>query len=287
MGNLEKLTIFSLILLLVWGNMVSGLVAGLACPDWPLCFGKFFPELNFSIFMEHTHRILGLVVSIFFLFLAKNRLKTYVGKQKLLPILCGLLLLIQIIVGGLVVILQLETNITTYHFGNAIIIFILIYIMCVFSNEKELKDAKIFSKENIIYLLFFFVIYVQLVLGAYVRHSNAGLACPDFPKCLGYWVPPFLSGTVFVHLAHRFTGIFILLFSTFLFILSYYQNTSATIIKNLRNLLILILFQVALGVFVVISRLAFSMTAVHLLIALFILMVLLNIIFENKKSLNA
>ena len=43
-------------------------------------------------------------------------------------------------------------------------------------------------------------------MGAYVRHSNAGLACPDFPTCLGYWVPPYLSDTVLYHLTHRMTG---------------------------------------------------------------------------------
>ena len=77
--------------------MVSGLGHGLACPDWPLCFGQFFPDINFPIFMEHGHRIMGLIVSIFFFFLAKNRIKNYVGKQKFLPIFAALLLTTQII----------------------------------------------------------------------------------------------------------------------------------------------------------------------------------------------
>ena len=129
MGKLEKLTLGSLFILLIWGNMVSGLGHGLACPDWPLCFGQFFPDINFPIFMEHGHRIMGLIVSIFFFFLAKNRIKNYVGKQKFLPIFAALLLTTQIILGGLVVIFQLETNLTTFHFGNAILIFLLIYTM--------------------------------------------------------------------------------------------------------------------------------------------------------------
>ena len=48
MGKIEKLTLYSLVLLLIWGNMVSGLGAGLACPDWPLCFGT----LGFDISEE-------------------------------------------------------------------------------------------------------------------------------------------------------------------------------------------------------------------------------------------
>ena len=60
MGRIEKLTLYSLILLLIWGNMVSGLGAGLACPDWPLCFGSFFPEINF----DKVEKIRGLDITI-------------------------------------------------------------------------------------------------------------------------------------------------------------------------------------------------------------------------------
>jgi heme A synthase len=264
--------------------MVSGLGAGLACPDWPLCFGEFFPQLNFAIFMEHTHRILGLLVTIFFIFLAKNRLKTYVGKQKLIPILCSIFLATQIILGGLVVIFQLETNITTFHFANAIIIFILVYTMCIYSDSAKLKQVEIFNKSNLIYICLFIIIYFQLVLGSYVRHADAGLACPDFPKCLGYWMPPYLSKTVFIHLLHRFTGFLILIISLILFLVAYYKETSKSILQNARRLLFLVGLQVILGIFVVVSKLSFSITAIHLLIALLIVILVLNIIFEEKAQ---
>lgn len=283
MGRIEKLTLYSLVLLLVWGNMVSGLGAGLACPDWPLCFGSFFPEINFPIFMEHGHRVLGLFVTIFFAFLARKRLKLYKGAYKLIPIICSILLAVQIIAGALVVILQLETNITTFHFGNAIIIFILIYIMCQYTDSDKLKLVNIFNKKNLPYLILFLFIYWQLVLGAYVRHSNAGLACPDFPRCLGYWWPPYLSKTVFVHLFHRISGVVILLISFWLFFKAYYSKANPEILLNLKRLAFLVLIQVAVGVYVVLSKLAFSMTAIHLLIALLIVGVILNLLFIKKE----
>lgn len=283
MGRIEKLTLYSLILLLIWGNMVSGLGAGLACPDWPLCFGSFFPEINFPIFMEHGHRVLGLFVTIFFAFLAKERLTFYKGIHKLIPIICSILLAIQIVAGALVVILQLETNITTFHFGNAMVIFILIYTMCLYKNSEELNSISIFTKKNIPYLFLFLLVYWQLVLGAYVRHSNAGLACPDFPKCLGYWLPPYLSETVFVHLSHRASGILILLISMGLIIRAYFKKVEDKIFVNLKRLFYLVILQVTVGIFVVISKLAFSMTAVHLLIALIIVGVILNLLFAKKE----
>ena len=283
MGRIEKLTLYSLVLLLLWGNMVSGLGAGLACPDWPLCFGSFFPEINFPIFMEHGHRVLGLFVTIFFALLARKRLKFYKGGYKLIPILCSILLAVQIIAGALVVILQLETNITTFHFANAIIIFILIYIMCSYTDSDQLKLINIFNKKNLPYLILFLFVYWQLVLGAYVRHSNAGLACPDFPRCLGYWLPPYLSKTVFVHLFHRISGVVILVISFWLFFKAYYIKADLEILLNLKRLAFLVLIQVAVGVYVVLSKLAFSMTAIHLLIALLIVGVILNLLFIKKE----
>ena len=183
MGRIEKLTLYSLILLLIWGNMVSGLGAGLACPDWPLCFGSFFPEINFPIFMEHGHRVLGLFVTIFFAFLAKERLTFYKGIHKLIPIICSILLAIQIVAGALVVILQLETNITTFHFGNAMGIFILIYTMCLYKNSEELNSISIFTKKNIPYLFLLpLLIYIAVEKGIII--SNIIIPLPKFALLL-------------------------------------------------------------------------------------------------------
>ena len=110
--------------------------------------------------MEHGHRVLGLFVTIFFAFLAKERLTFYKGIHKLIPIICSILLAIQIVAGALVVILQLETNITTFHFGNAMVIFILIYTMCLYKNSEELNSISIFTKKNIPYLFLFLLVYL-------------------------------------------------------------------------------------------------------------------------------
>ena len=148
--TLKFLAVLLLLLIFIQislGSAVRLTGSGLSCPDWPLCFGSLFPEINFPIFMEHGHRVLGLFVTIFFAFLARKRLKLYKGAYKLIPIICSILLAVQIIAGALVVILQLETNITTFHFGNAIIIFILIYIMCKYTDSDKLKLVNIFNKK--------------------------------------------------------------------------------------------------------------------------------------------
>ena len=46
-------------------------------------------------------------------------------------------------------------------------------------------------------------VYVQLILGATMRHLEAGLAIPDYPLAFGRLVPPFDAPGVGIHFAHR------------------------------------------------------------------------------------
>ena len=53
--------------LLVFGASVRVHGAGLACPDWPLCFGEVIPTLNFEVGLEWGHRVLAGLISLGFL----------------------------------------------------------------------------------------------------------------------------------------------------------------------------------------------------------------------------
>src|SRR5207249_2384990 len=47
------------------------------------------------------------------------------------------------------------------------------------------------------------VVYTQILLGATMRHTGAGLAIPDFPLMFGGIVPDHWSGAIAIHFAHR------------------------------------------------------------------------------------
>ena len=47
------------------------------------------------------------------------------------------------------------------------------------------------------------MVYLQLILGALMRHMGAGLAIPDFPLAFGRLVPPLDTSAVVVHFVHR------------------------------------------------------------------------------------
>ena len=52
--------------LIVLGALVRAHDAGLACPDWPLCFGQVLPRMNLEIAFEWSHRALAGSVSLAF-----------------------------------------------------------------------------------------------------------------------------------------------------------------------------------------------------------------------------
>ncbi|MEZ5333530.1 MAG: COX15/CtaA family protein, partial [Thermoanaerobaculia bacterium] len=47
------------------------------------------------------------------------------------------------------------------------------------------------------------LVYVQILLGAVMRHLGAGLAIPDFPLVFGGLVPPRFDPAITIHYAHR------------------------------------------------------------------------------------
>ena len=63
--------VVALVVLVAIGGATRVMEAGLACPDWPLCYGRFLPgqQMNVQVFLEWFHRldafVVGLVLLVF------------------------------------------------------------------------------------------------------------------------------------------------------------------------------------------------------------------------------
>src|SRR5262249_11934618 len=53
------------------------------------------------------------------------------------------------------------------------------------------------------------LVFLQLMAGAVMRHTKAGLAIPDFPLAFGRLVPPMTSFAVAIHFAHRIGAVLV------------------------------------------------------------------------------
>ncbi len=270
---LGRITVGLFFLLLIWGNLVAGLKAGLACPDWPLCHGKVLPPFRVDIYMEFLHRVIAAVAGVFLLALSYRRYRVYRGGAKAVPILAVGLLLAEIVMGGMVVLLQLPVQLTTVHFTAGLFVFLLAYYMMSFDGVA--KPAS-FSLRGYPGLFFGMgaLVFLLAAMGAYVRHAGAGLSLPDWPTSLGGLVPGVLADGVLIQFSHRVLAALVALTIVALWAATALDDHLRKHRRMAGGLVLMILAQVAVGGAVVLTRLYFLSTALHLAVALGMLMML-------------
>ncbi|MEI6359685.1 MAG: COX15/CtaA family protein [Synechococcus sp. ELA619] len=125
--------VVALVALVVIGGATRVMQAGLACPDWPLCYGSFLPgrQMNLQVFLEWFHRLDAFVVGMGVLVLATT---TVVQRRQLprwLPWLSGACLVLVAFQGGLgalTVTLLLPPAIVTAHLATALLLVILVSV---------------------------------------------------------------------------------------------------------------------------------------------------------------
>lgn len=281
---LGRITVYLLIVLLVWGNIVSGLGAGLACPDWPLCYGKYLPPLRWDIVLEKGHRVLAAIAGLALIALCIVRAASYRGWSKVLPLFTLLMLAIQVPLGGLVVLMGLPVDVTTMHFALAITIFSFTLYIAYFDGVRLTPRFNLDGAQGLFFFLSLLV-FAQSVLGAYVRHSGSALACGmDFPKCLGYLIPPNHSKVVVIHLLHRALAYLIALVILLSAIATPFLKGLSPWRGRLYLLLALVLIQIVVGAGIIHTRVDAAVVAVHMAVAIAILSTAVTTWLDGMKE---
>lgn len=123
-----KMAIATLILMAI-GSATRVMNAGLACPDWPLCYGTLFPaqQMNLQVFLEWFHRLdaalIGLM-AIVYVGLSWWHRRSLPGWLPWVAIVSLSLIVFQGVLGGLTVTELLRFDIVTAHLGTALLFFI-------------------------------------------------------------------------------------------------------------------------------------------------------------------
>lgn len=274
--------------LMILGAGVRTMDAGLACPDWPMCFGQAVPEFHFGVYLEFIHRsiagILGLIYMGCFIFaLVKPRFKSVRWTMTV----ALLLLFSQIIMGGLTVLKLLEPGIVILHLGLAgaflISLIILKWQLDKIENTlpKDLIVEKVFPPMYRNYATVAFILICgQILLGGLVASNYAGAVCIDFPTCNGQWFPAW-TGPIGIQVIHRLGAYTLSAFLIFFFIYTlnlYRKNLVSAKDKQLAaQCFILVISQVMIGVFNLKLLIPAWLTVIHLGVALYLMMTLLKI----------
>ncbi len=193
--------------LLVLGSTVRVNGAGLACPDWPLCFGQIIPPINFQIGLEFGHRTLAGFVSVAFVGLCILVVKDAALRPRFGKALAfGLVLLAtQVVLGGLTVLKLLAEWTVSSHLmaGNTFCLTLLLLSLALAEADVRPMRPALTAPLRVGAVAFFGLVFVQLGLGGFVSSSGAGLACSSWPACNGaLWFPSF-SGLVGLQVFHR------------------------------------------------------------------------------------
>ncbi len=268
------LTAVTTFFLIFVGGLVKSHEAGLSVPDWPTTYGEFMLTFPYSkwvgnIFYEHSHRLLATLVGAFITVEAIwLQLSKYGKKLKILGWIAFVGVCIQGYLGGLTVKYLLPTSISTGHSMLAQGVFCLTVTIALFTSkawpnvERTLQTSSIDIRKLSAWTVG--AIAFQIMLGALMRHENAGLAIATFPLANGRIIPEFTSSGIVLNFAHRVGA---LIASGFVL------ATVAVILRDYRYdrklsrpaifAVVVLLLQIALGAITILSEKAVTPTTLH------------------------
>jgi cytochrome c oxidase assembly protein subunit 15 len=267
-----KLVALSTLLLIAAGGMVTSTDSGLAVPDWPNTYGQFmfaFPldRMVGGIFYEHGHRMIASTVGFLTIVLAvwvwlaeSRRWLRWMGVIALAAVI------IQGILGGITVLYLLPAPVSVGHAGLAQIFFCMTVALALFTSPgwkaaQAPVDDPMLRRVAVTTIV---LVYVQILLGATMRHIEAGMAIPDFPLAFGHLVPPSWTVGVAVHFAHRIGAILVTLAIVALSgHVWYHHRARRELVRPATLLVLLVVLQVTLGAYVIWSGLQPFINTAH------------------------
>lgn len=247
---------FLTVVLIVAGGVVTNTDSGLACPDWPTCFGSPMPTMAGGVAVEHTHRLIATAVGLCTLGLcigtlprrlwlllcgvfapvllggafAAARMQQRDGALPLVPtvlvvagfagcawvlaraqgagrlaVLALALVMAQGLLGGLTVVYRLPPTVLVLHLATSML-FLAVALVLAWRMSGAVTDV---ARTPLLWATTA-ATYFQIVLGAAIRHTGAGLVCRDLPYCRGAIWPTHVHPAVHLHMLHRAVALAVL-----------------------------------------------------------------------------
>ena len=255
-----KFVVASTVLLIAAGGMVTSTDSGLSVPDWPTTYGWNMFTFPFSkwvggIRYEHSHRLIASTVGFLTIILAIWTWRVEPRRWvRTLALLALAAVIVQGILGGITVLFFLPPAVSIGHAGLAQLFFCLTVTLAAVTapgwryavqpvDDPMLRRVAVATTA---------LVYTQILIGATMRHNDAGLAIPDFPLAFGHVLPPAWNAKVAIHFAHRAGAVVVTLF-----ILAtaghvfHHHRRRLELARPVFLLMMLLSMQVTLGAFVV------------------------------------
>jgi cytochrome c oxidase assembly protein subunit 15 len=295
-----KLVAGCTVILVLAGSLVTSTGSGLSVPDWPTSYGWnmfTFPPSKWvgGILYEHGHRLIASTVGFLTIVLAawfwaeERRLwLKWLGITALLAIVA------QGVLGGLTVIFFLPPAVSTAHAALAEIFFSLVVAMALFTSPgwiQEYRSADREMAETVDRVLrraatvTTGLVYVQILLGATMRHSGAGLAIPDFPLMFGHLWPTHWDAKIAIHFSHRVGALVVVLAAVVTVSRVWIHHRGRIEFTRPAALMIaLVTIQIALGASTVLSARNVGINSLHVVCGALVLATSLTLTLRSWRA---
>jgi heme a synthase len=281
------------VLLVLAGSLVTSTGSGLAVPDWPTTYGWnmfTFPPSKWvgGIFYEHGHRLIASTVGFLTIVLAAwiwladpRRWMKRLGVAALAAVIA------QGVLGGLTVLFFLPDAISTAHAGLAEIFFCMTVAIALFTSRgwTEAAGAADDRALRVVATATTALVYTQIIVGAVMRHSGAGLAIPDFPLMFGGLVPDRWSNAIAIHFAHRVGALIVAAAVLATSAHVWYHHRGRRELTGPAGMIIgLVLVQITLGALTVLSRRNVAINSAHVVCGALVLATSLVITLRSWRA---
>jgi cytochrome c oxidase assembly protein subunit 15 len=276
--------------LIVAGGLVTSTESGLSVPDWPTTYGQnpfTFPVSKWvgGIRFEHTHRLIasavGALAIVLAVWLARREPRAWVRRLGYLAVAT---VVAQGVLGGLTVLFLLPTAISVAHACLAQTFFCLTVTLAVVTSPRwrdgAWREASPVGRGAAATAA---LIFVQLLVGAVMRHTKAGLVIPDFPLALGRLIPPISSFAVGIHFAHRLMAVAVAAGVGACAALAF-RSGRPGLRKASAAMAGLVVLQIALGALTVLSRKDVVLTTAHVATGALLLGTTLALALASRRT---
>ena len=268
--RLAKLAAAATFVLLVIGGTVNPTGSSLACPEPTLvCHGQLFPPMVGGVLYEHGHRLAAMTVGLLQIALTVVLLRR--GSRRLGWILLGLVIA-QGALGAITVRYKLPWFVSTGHLLLGMSYFATL-IYTAFRTRPEPTAA---ARAEHVRLrgelggarrwiaVACGAVFVQLLIGALVRHLGAAMVCLGMPSCTrsGDWWPE--AGVQDLHMIHRGFGVVVAIITTAAAIAVVRRARAWPALRRLALIApALVVAQLALGIYTVLTLRAVPLAVGH------------------------
>jgi heme A synthase len=251
--------------LIVLGGTVRATDSGEACPDWPLCHGQVIPPMETKVWIEFSHRLVASLVGFLIAGLVYVTWRRRTADPVLwrAGLLAGVLVLVQVFVGGITVGTDTAAAVVSIHLSIALtLLSALIFITCRLFRAQEGQGGRV----ELFPVVVLAGIFALIITGAFVSQKHAGLAYPDWPLFDGKLTPA--ESTVGqLHYAHRVVAGAAGLSLLALVLASLSAKPAPAVAWGLTATIVLFVAQALLGAANVWLDLATSVRILHLALA--------------------